>query len=138
MKDFDFEEELKKLPHSPGVYIMHSASEEILYVGKAVDLHNRVRQYFRKGHGHNGSPKIASMVSRVAYFEYIITSSEMEALVLECNLKATLISKSQLTRSILAFYSATEWLEINPSTSAHLQTEAPFMIQSHLPRSFSR
>lgn len=86
MKDFDFEEELKKLPHSPGVYIMHSASEEILYVGKAVDLHNRVRQYFRKGHGHNGSPKIASMVSRVAYFEYIITSSEMEALVLECNL----------------------------------------------------
>ncbi len=86
MKDFDFEEELKKLPHSPGVYIMHSSSEEILYVGKAVDLHNRVRQYFRKGHGHNGSPKIASMVSRVAYFEYIITSSEMEALVLECNL----------------------------------------------------
>ena len=78
--------ELGKLPHSPGVYIMHSATEEILYVGKAVDLHNRVRQYFRKGHGHNGSLKIAKMVSLISYFEYIITSSEMEALVLECNL----------------------------------------------------
>lgn len=86
MKDFDLEEELKKLPNSPGVYIMHSKSEEILYVGKAVNLHNRVRQYFRKGYGHNGSLKIASMVSQVAYFEYIVTSSEMEALVLECNL----------------------------------------------------
>ena len=83
---FNFEEELGKLPHSPGVYIMHSSTEEILYVGKAVDLHNRVRQYFRKGHGHNGSLKIAKMVSFISYFEYIVTSSEMEALVLECNL----------------------------------------------------
>ena len=86
MKIFDIEEELKKLPHLPGVYLMHSDSEEILYVGKAVDLHNRVRQYFRKGHGHGGSPKITKMVSQIAYFEYIITGSEMEALVLECNL----------------------------------------------------
>ena len=86
MKEFDIEEELKKLPHLPGVYLMHSNSEEILYVGKAVDLHSRVRQYFRKGHGHNDSPKIMRMVSQIAYFEYIITGSEMEALVLECNL----------------------------------------------------
>ena len=86
MDDFNFEEELGKLPHSPGVYIMHDKNSAILYVGKAVDLHNRVRQYFRKGHGHNGSLKIAKMVSLVAYFEYIVTSSEMEALVLECNL----------------------------------------------------
>ncbi len=86
MDDFNFEEELSKLPHNPGVYIMHDKNSAILYVGKAVDLHNRVRQYFRKGHGHNGSLKIAKMVSLIAYFEYIITSSEMEALVLECNL----------------------------------------------------
>lgn len=85
-KNFDIEEELKKLPHSPGVYIMHGATEDILYVGKAVDLHNRVRQYFRNGHGHNNSPKIIRMVEQIEYFEYIVTSSEMEALVLECNL----------------------------------------------------
>jgi len=83
---FDIEYELGKLPNSPGVYIMHSSTGAILYVGKAVNLHNRVRQYFRSGHGHNNSPKIIKMVSQVAYFEYIITSSELEALVLECNL----------------------------------------------------
>ncbi len=86
MKEFDIEEELKKLPNLPGVYLMHSDSEEILYVGKATSLHNRVRQYFRKGHGHGGSLKIAKMVSQISYFEYIVTGSEMEALVLECNL----------------------------------------------------
>lgn len=85
-KIFDIEEELKKLPHSPGIYIMHGGPEDILYVGKAVDLHNRVRQYFRNGHGHNNSPKICRMVEQIEYFEYIVTSSEMEALVLECNL----------------------------------------------------
>ena len=85
-KLFDIEEELKKLPNSPGVYIMHDSHDNILYVGKAVNLHNRVRQYFRTGHGHNNSAKIAKMVSQIAYFEYIVTSSEMEALVLECNL----------------------------------------------------
>lgn len=83
---FDIEEELKNLPHSPGVYIMHGGPEDILYVGKAIDLHNRVRQYFRNGHGHNNSPKIIRMVNQIEYFEYIVTSSEMEALVLECNL----------------------------------------------------
>lgn len=83
---FDIEEELKKIPHSPGTYIMHGGAEDILYVGKAVDLHNRVRQYFRSGHGHNNSPKIARMVEQIEYFEYIVTSSEVEALVLECNL----------------------------------------------------
>ena len=83
---FDVEEELRKLPKSPGVYIMHSKNDDILYVGKAVSLHNRVRQYFQTGHGHGGSAKIARMVSQIAYFEYIVTGSEMEALVLECNL----------------------------------------------------
>ena len=76
---FDVEEELKKLPKSPGVYIMHSKNDDILYVGKAVSLHSRVRQYFQTGHGHGGSAKIAKMVSQIAYFEYIVTSSEMEA-----------------------------------------------------------
>lgn len=85
-KLFDIETELSKLPSKPGVYIMHSANDDILYVGKAISLHNRVRQYFREGHGHNNSPKIVKMVSQIAYFEYIVTSSEMEALVLECNL----------------------------------------------------
>ena len=86
MEIFSIEEELNKLPHNPGVYIMHDENDAVLYVGKAVDLHNRVRQYFRSGHGHNNSPKIARMVSHIDHFEYIITSSEMEALVLECNL----------------------------------------------------
>jgi len=85
-KIFDIEEELKKLPNKPGVYIMHSANDDILYVGKAINLHNRVRQYFRTGHGHNNSPKIVKMVEQISYFEYIVTSSDMEALVLECNL----------------------------------------------------
>ena len=84
--DFDIEEELKKLPRHPGVYIMHDKADAILYVGKAIDLHSRVRQYFQSGHGHNNSQKIAKMVSQISYFEYILTSSEMEALVLECNL----------------------------------------------------
>ncbi|MBQ9609244.1 MAG: excinuclease ABC subunit UvrC [Lachnospiraceae bacterium] len=84
-KLFDIETELNKLPKKPGVYIMHSSNDDILYVGKAINLHNRVRQYFREGHGHNNSPKIVKMVSQISYFEYIVTSSEMEALVLECN-----------------------------------------------------
>ncbi len=83
---FNIEEELKKLPNSPGVYIMHNKQDDILYVGKAINLHNRVRQYFQTGHGHNNSRKIARMVEQIAYFEYIVTASEMEALVLECNL----------------------------------------------------
>ncbi|MBE5954681.1 MAG: excinuclease ABC subunit UvrC [Lachnospiraceae bacterium] len=83
---FNIEEELKKLPNSPGVYIMHDKHDGILYVGKAINLHNRVRQYFQTGHGHNNSRKIAKMVEQISYFEYIVTASEMEALVLECNL----------------------------------------------------
>lgn len=81
---FDIKEELKKLPEKPGVYIMHNEADEIIYVGKAVILKNRVRQYFQNSKKH--SPKIEKMVSQVAYFEYIITDSEVEALVLECNL----------------------------------------------------
>lgn len=81
---FDLEEELKKLPAKPGVYIMHDKFDNIIYVGKAKILKNRVRQYFQSHRNH--SPKIIQMVSRVAYFEYIITDSELEALVLENNL----------------------------------------------------
>lgn len=81
---FNMEEELKKLPHKPGVYIMHDADDAILYVGKAVDLHNRVRSYFRGNIGRG--PAIDQMVAKIARFEYIVTDSELEALVLENNL----------------------------------------------------
>lgn len=81
---FNIEEELKKLPGKPGVYLMHDKTDEIIYVGKAISLKNRVRQYFQSSRGKTA--KIQKMVSHIAYFEYIITDSEMEALVLECNL----------------------------------------------------
>lgn len=81
---FDFEEELKKLPNKPGVYIMRDALDTILYVGKAVNLHNRVRSYFRPNIGRG--PAIDKMVTLVARFEYIVTDTELEALVLENNL----------------------------------------------------
>ena len=81
---FDFDEELKKLPNSPGVYLMHDDNDTIIYVGKAVNLHNRVRSYFRKIVGRG--PQIDRMVEQIARFEYIVTDSELEALVLENNL----------------------------------------------------
>lgn len=81
---FNIEEELKKLPASPGVYLMHNAQDEIIYVGKAISLRNRVRQYFRES--TNKTAKIQHMVSNISYFEYIVTDSELEALILECNL----------------------------------------------------
>lgn len=81
---FDIEEELKKLPGKPGVYIMHDKNDAIIYVGKAISLKNRVRQYFQSS--RNLTPKIQQMVSRIDHFEYIVVDSEMEALVLECNL----------------------------------------------------
>lgn len=81
---FDFDEELKKLPAKPGVYIMHDSNDSIIYVGKAINLHNRVRSYFRKIIGRG--PQIDKMVTQIARFEYIITDSELEALVLENNL----------------------------------------------------
>lgn len=81
---FDIQEELKKLPDKPGVYIMHGTSDEIIYVGKAVVLKNRVRSYFRESTVK--SPKIQKMVSQITRFEYIVTDSELEALVLENNL----------------------------------------------------
>lgn len=84
MADFDFDTELKNLPDSPGVYIMHNRDGEIIYVGKAKVLKNRVRQYFRKSSAH--TPKVLAMVANIAYFEYIETDSETEALALECNL----------------------------------------------------
>ncbi len=81
---FIIEDELRKLPASPGVYIMHDKKDDILYVGKAVSLKNRVRQYFQSSRGK--STKIMQMVSKVHRFEYIVTDSELEALVLENNL----------------------------------------------------
>ena len=81
---FNFEEELKKLPKEPGVYIMRDDKDVILYVGKAVNLHNRVRSYFRENIGRG--PAIDKMVTLIARFEYIVTDSELEALVLENNL----------------------------------------------------
>lgn len=80
---FDIEEELKKLPHKPGVYIMHNKEDKIIYVGKAISLRNRVRQYFRK---NKKSKRIENMVSLIDHFEYIVVDNEAEALILECNL----------------------------------------------------
>ncbi|WP_075721353.1 excinuclease ABC subunit UvrC [Roseburia sp. 499] len=81
---FDIQEELKKLPQKPGVYIMHDAEDTIIYIGKAISLRNRVRQYFRPS--HNEGIRKDQMVKQIARFEYIITDSELEALILECNL----------------------------------------------------
>ena len=81
---FDLEEELKKLPASPGVYLMHNNRDEIIYVARPLSLKNRVRQYFQSS--RNKTAKIQQMVSHIAWFEYILTDSELEALVLECNL----------------------------------------------------
>ena len=80
---FDIEAELKKLPNKPGVYIMHDKNDKIIYVGKAISLKNRVRQYFRKT---NKTKRIENMVSLIDHFEYIVTDNEAEALILECNL----------------------------------------------------
>lgn len=81
---FDFQEQLKLLPNEPGVYLMKNKNGKIIYVGKAISLKNRVRQYFQSSKNH--SSKVKSMVSNIASFEYIITDSELEALILECNL----------------------------------------------------
>ena len=81
---FDIQEELKKLPGKPGVYIMHDEADAIIYVGKAISLKNRVRQYFQSS--RNKGVKIEQMVTHITRFEYIVTDSELEALVLECNL----------------------------------------------------
>ena len=81
---FNIEEELKKLPARPGVYIMHDEKDHIIYVGKAISLKNRVRQYFQSS--RNKGVKIEQMVTHIRRFEYIVTDSELEALVLECNL----------------------------------------------------
>lgn len=80
---FNIEEEIKKLPDKPGVYIMHDKDNRIIYVGKAISLKNRVRQYFRK---NNKTERIKKMVSLIDYFEYIVVDNESEALILECNL----------------------------------------------------
>lgn len=81
---FDFNYQLKVLPDKPGVYIMKNSSGEVIYVGKAKILKNRVRQYFQKSKNHSG--KVRAMVQNIAEFEYIVTDSEIEALILECNL----------------------------------------------------
>lgn len=84
MAEFNFQEELKKMPQTPGVYLMHDFRDDVIYVGKAVNLKRRVSSYFRKS--TKRSSKIESMVSNVSRFEYILTDSELEALILECNL----------------------------------------------------
>ena len=81
---FDIKEQLKKLPGEPGVYLMKDENDKIIYVGKAISLKNRVRQYFQSSKNH--SSKVKSMVKNIKSFEYIITDSELEALILECNL----------------------------------------------------
>ena len=81
---FDIQEELKKLPEKPGVYLMKDQTDDIIYVGKAINLKNRVRQYFQKSNQH--TPKVKAMVAHIVEFEYIVTDSELEALILECNL----------------------------------------------------
>ena len=85
---FNIEEELKKLPSKPGVYIMHDKDDKIIYVGKAISLKNRVRQYFRKT---NKTKRIQNMVALIDHFEYIVTDNEAEALILECNLYFSII-----------------------------------------------
>ena len=94
---FDIKEELKKLPDRPGVYIMKN-NDDIIYVGKAVILKNRVRQYFQKT---NKSPRIEKMVSLITSFEYIVTDSEVEALMLECNLLLVLSFRERKARANL-------------------------------------
>lgn len=84
MESFNIQEELKKLPGKPGVYLMHDEKDAIIYVGKAISLKNRVRQYFQSS--RNKGAKIEQMVTHISRFEYIVTDSELEALVLECNL----------------------------------------------------
>ncbi|MBQ1470815.1 MAG: GIY-YIG nuclease family protein, partial [Eubacterium sp.] len=81
---FDIKENLKKLPDSPGVYMHKDRLGQVIYVGKAISLRNRVRQYFQTSYQTN--PKIRALVGSIAEFEYITCSSEMEALILECNL----------------------------------------------------
>jgi len=81
---FDIKEQLKILPERPGVYIMKNIDQEVIYVGKAISLKNRVRQYFQSSKNH--ASKVRAMVSNINNFEYIVTDSELEALILECNL----------------------------------------------------
>lgn len=81
---FNIQEELKKLPEKPGVYIMKDENNNIIYIGKAIILKNRVKQYFQSSTNH--TPKTKVMVSKISAFEYIVTDTEMEALILECNL----------------------------------------------------
>jgi len=84
MEFFDLAEQSKKLPERPGVYIMKDALGNVIYVGKAINLRNRVRQYFQSSSNH--TRKVAAMVQHIKSFEFIITDSELEALILECNL----------------------------------------------------
>ena len=99
---FIIEEELKKLPAKPGVYIMHGEKDEIIYVGKAISLKNRVRQYFQSS--RNKGAKIERMVTHITRFEYIITDSELKPLcwsvILSRNIVRNIIPCSKMTRAI--------------------------------------
>ena len=101
--EFNFEEELKKLPDLPGVYLMHGDLDEVIYVGKAIVLKNRVRQYFQSGRGK--TTKILQMVDHIRRFEYIVTDSEAEALVLE-DLRFAFAVGSFSSDTVVAFLDA--------------------------------
>ena len=98
---FNIEEELKKLPSKPGVYIMHDKDDKIIYVGKAISLKNRVRQYFRK---NNKTKRIENMVSLIDHFEYIVTDNESEALILECNLIKKNMPKLNVLHCLILYF----------------------------------
>ena len=83
MSDFNIENELKKLPTSPGVYLMHKFDGEVIYVGKAKNLKNRVKQYFSDS--YQKTSKIEQMVANIDYFEYVVVDNELESLILESN-----------------------------------------------------
>ena len=111
---FIIEEELKKLPDKPGVYIMRDKDNHIIYVGKAISLKKRVRQYFRK---NNKTKRIENMVALVDHFEYIVTDNESEALILECSAynKRGKYSTRKLSTSF--------FMDINPSKTILSQNE---------------
>ena len=114
---FNIEEELKKLSTKPGVYIMHDKNDKIIYVGKAISLKNRVRQYFRKT---NKTKRIENMVSLIDHFEYIVTDNEAEALILECNL----IKKNMPKFNVLLKDDKTyPYIKVNIDVSINLETK---------------
>ena len=121
---FDIKENLKNLPDTPGVYLHKDRLGNIIYVGKAVSLRNRVRQYFQST--KNMAPKVRSMVSQIAEFEYITAGSETEALILECNLIKKYRPKKQCKLSGYLWLPVFHWNTDLPVLGKH-----PFPIDYH-------